>query len=301
MQNSRILTLLSLTCFACTPSVRELPEVPASIQSEEPKSGPAAHRWSYKSGPGGPDSWAGLPDSSCGQADQSPIDIPLDVLSARASSSASDAAEEGKESAAPSFMLSGTELPLVASNDRRIVALAGSAAVTLQAGSKAVPLRAVRLHAPAEHRLGGVQTDLEFEFSFEDEKARYALSLLFRRGAANPSLDALVRGLPEDHEYGPKDLKGALPLEKLVEGEDLLVYDGSMSAPPCLPTERLVLARVSELSSEQLERLLRALPHPSARPLGDLGTRVVHLASLSRSSSPSSVTSEKPAPTPSQP
>lgn len=278
LRRSCALGLLMLTNAACTPAIRELPEVPGETLSAAPETrNESSRRWSYRDGSEGPESWASLAESHCGGDRQSPIDVPLGALSSSPAASDASGALSGS---AQSYELEGSELPVVATNDRRLLTLAGSSAVRLKVRGESATLDEVRVHVPAEHRLGGVLPEAELEFVFSGASAGFSLSVLFRSGAPSAELGALLEVLPETAEYQGRALETRLALSGLFRGKDILEYDGSMSTPPCAPVTRLIVARVAELSTQQLEQLFRVAPRPSARPLNESGSRQVRLASL---------------------
>jgi carbonic anhydrase len=235
------------------------------------------------------------------------VDLPLDGLGAGegASPPSDGPTDDSKgspsdETSGPLEFLQGVELtpqfadlPLEASNDGRLLSLAGAGTQGLSIAGKLAVLQTIEFHLPAEHRLGGTPVDLELVLWLKHpEKGRLALSLLFRKGQANGAIERLVERLPLEGTYERKLLNAAMPLPDLVAGGgSLLTYLGSESTPPCQASiPRLVLAQVGELSSEQLGRLTDALPVLSGRPVQPLGDRKVQVLTLT--STPLSSSSE---------
>lgn len=285
-----VLVLAGTLGAACTPDARPLPEVPA-----EPAGGGAAaggpqaaaqKNWSYQ-GETGPATWASLaPEfSACGAEGQSPVDLPLDGLGKNAAD------------AALTVSLDLPSSPLQAESDGRLVTLRGSAALTLLLDGQQSPIEKVEVHVPAEHLLGGARLDVELVLYAKGADGRLTLvSLLYRTGAESAAWAPLLAQLPKAGVYRPHPLGPQATLGNLVpETAEILAYDGSLSTPPCTPgVTRLVVARVGELSSDQLTQLRQAVPE-SARPTAALGQRLITLRSLTKSS-PSTKASAKPTP-----
>lgn len=306
------LGLLASSVVGCTRDPWPLPEVPAGSESTasdgQGRSAAPHLDWSYQ-GADGPESWAKLNPkwAACAEPGQSPVDLPLDGLGAAAPGASTPGEQPAKDpkaapvEASPLDFLQGTELtaqfadlPLEATNDGRLFSLAGASSQGLSIGGKLAVLQSIEFHLPAEHRLGGTPVDLELVLWLKHpEHGRIAFSLLFRSGQANGVIGRLVEHLPLEGTYEKKLLNAAIPLPDLLAGDgSLLGYLGSESTPPCQASiPRLVLARVGELSPEQLSRLTEALPARSGRPVQPLGDRKVQILSLS--SVPSSSSSEK--------
>lgn len=288
--------LISCVLLACTPRERPLPEVPASADPSGAGSSATAtpgtvdaQRWSY-AGANGPDHWAELREEyrACGAEEgQSPIDLPLSALGSASLGSASFGQESkaGRQGEAIGQVIQSLgELPLEASSDGRVVRLAGASTQLISIDGKVAELESVELHSPAEHSLGGVTFDLELVLWFKGEAGQSALSFLYRQGQTSPELTPLVDQLPAFGSYEQTVLGGTLALGRLIpDGQELLVYEGSGTVPPCTPgVRRMVLAWVGELSAEQLTALRRSTGAGSARPLQALGNRTVHAVPIVR-------------------
>lgn len=306
-----------LLMIACSPKPRPWPEVP-DAPSAAPSSAAlgeeaGAHDWSFV-GSDGPSTWGSLRPqwSACSNAPtQSPVDLPLDVLSEAGATAAVAGAQAAPFSRGKLESRLG-DLPLEVSSDGRIVQLTGAASQTISVDGKVATLKRGELRRPAEHVLGGVTFDFEIVLWFGlEDGSQLGLSLLFRQGARNDELAGLIDGLPKMPSYAPTPLTGRLPLATLLgpaeEGGKFLSYWGSESVPPCTaPVARLVLAHVGELATEQLEKLRIVLPSLTARPVQPLGDRVIGIVDLagpvptsaapaaSPPGSPSSTSSAKP-------
>lgn len=286
--------LVSLVCLmGCTLEPRPLPEVPEGAQASPEGSGAGSQGpqfdWTY-SGANGPAHWSELNAdwAACAGPEQSPIDVPLDVLAGGGKVEPAGA-ESGRSKLAavktwtPQFSV----LPLEARSDGRVVQLSGAGSQGLAIDGRLAQLSKIEIHAPAEHKLGGVQSDVELVLFMRDsELGELALSLLFRVGAPQPELNALIERLPKAGAYEAKLLGGTLALPHLIPpGAQLLAYSGSLSQPPCsIGLQRLIVARVGEISAAQLTQLKAALPGMSQRPVLPLGERKVSLIQLSEAS-----------------
>jgi len=278
-------------CFRDPRPLPEVPDAPPSATATESSGAGSATEgdWSYL-GDLGPESWARLKPEwkGCGESGQSPIDLPLDALT-------NPPAAKDTEAPELAFLRKGplipqlAALPLEATNDGRRLVLAGAPTQGVTVAGTLAALEAIDLHLPAEHKLGGTAVDLELVFWLKHPQAgRIGLSLLFRTGAANETLTPLISRLPASGRYERELLGGTLALPALFPAEDkLLAYVGSETTPPCTsPIPRLVVARVAELSREQLDALRKALPSTSQRPTQPQGTRTVALFSLAAAPAP---------------
>jgi len=264
---------------ACTPTARPLPDVPgeAAQTGPSPEAG-VANDWSYL-GTNRPETWAHLNEAwkACGeQGTQSPIDVPVETLSASASAlTPTSSPSKDTAQAAPAQIRSELGAVTVqASSDGRLVTLQPSQSQTITLDGKLASLQRIELHSPAEHKLGGILFDFELVLFFDGETGPLAASLLMRRGTENPALGPLLE-LPPRGAYPSRALAGELNLDRLLSPVQLgFEYVGSATTPPCtVGLRRLVLSPVAELSSAQAERLSAGLPPSSARPVQTLGDR----------------------------
>jgi carbonic anhydrase len=285
LAGARLALLAAGSALACTPEARPLPEVPDGPGAQAALEQSAQAGWSYQ-GATGPDKWASLsPDwAACSEAGQSPIDLPLDGLAAPA--------------AAPGLAV-GLELPPAALTLRAIgevVSLSGTPTPVLVLDGTRAMIESVEVHVPAEHSLNEATFDAELVFVAKGAGDRpILLSFLYRTGAANVALDPLLAQFPKGRVSGELKLSGQLALAGLVPASaQLLAYDGSLSVPPCTTgVQRLVVAQVGELSTEQLAHLRQAVPR-SARPTSPRGERTVTVRPFS--SNPAATATTPPAP-----
>lgn len=272
---ARAALLLAAVLGACTPEPRPLPEVPAGPSPHTASAKGPELGWSYQ-GALGPDKWASLrPEwAGCAGPGQSPIDLPLDGI--------------GTVTVEPTLAVS-LDLPaatFTAQSNGHLVSLVGGQNLALTMDGHRSVIDRIELHVPAEHSLAGATFDAELVFFAKSAGDRpILLSLLYRAGVANPAFGPLLDQLPDLRASGdfslarPVELAGFVP-----ESAPVLSYEGSLGTPPCTPgVQRLVVARVGELSSDQLAKLRQALPR-SARPTLDRAARPVTLRSLSPSS-----------------
>lgn len=274
---------------ACTPEPRPLPDVPDAPSGADggPAAASGAATWSYQ-GDSGPEKWGTLRAewAACAEPGQSPIDVPLDALSAAAS---------------PPELALALDLPpspLTLRTSAQTVTLVGAANSAVTVDGQRVPVQEVELHVPAEHRLGGTSFDAELVFRAQGQDGRpILLSVLYRAGAANPAWAALLQALPKAGPIGDRPLAGPVDLGALVpRTAPVLAYEGSLSMPPCTKGAlRLIVAQVGEISSDQVVALRQAVPQ-SARPIVDRGERAITLRSLGASVAPA----KAPAPNPTE-
>lgn len=253
---------------------------------------PAVTDWSYTGG-NGPDSWEKLRDewSACGQAGQSPIDLPLSDLAPSTDKNQSPSGRTHSPRSSSKLEVKLGSLPLQVQSDGRLVTVHGASTQILNIDGRPASLDRIELHQPAEHKLSGVAMDFEMVLWFARPSASpVLLSLLFRQGAENKALNALLTRLPQERSYEKTVLGTQLQLSELIDQPEaqVLSYSGSLSAPPCTAeVPRLVYMYVGELSAEQLQHLRKVVPH-SQRPVQTLGERTVVAVALSNSASASS-------------
>jgi len=270
--------VLALVVSACIREPRPLPVAPEGPGANTPTTATAAtataeQDWSYE-GVNGPGHWATLRSdwSTCANGTAgSPVDLPLDRLAA---------GPAAKASVVSSHL---GALALRARSDGRIVELLGDDRQRLEFAERSVHLAKIEFHTPTEHRLGGISAALELTLWFDDPEGGVpvALSILFRSGRENPTLQPLLDALPPKGAYDTQALGKELDLPAILPAQGILFsYEGSATTPPCqTPVTRLVLAQMGELSDAQLETLRKALG-PSNRPTQPLGDRVPVLLPL---------------------
>lgn len=279
----------------CSLKARPLPHPPQAEPApttQETAVEPAVMDWSY-TGANGPNSWGKLRDewAACGQAGQSPIDLPLSDLDPSTDKNQNPSSRTHSALSSSKLEVKLGSLPLQVQSDGRLVTVHGTSTQILSIDGQPASLDRIELHQPAEHKLSGVAMDFEMVLWFARPNASpVLLSLLFRQGAENTALNALLMRLPQERSYGKTVLGTQLQLSELINQPEakVLSYSGSLSAPPCTAEiPRLVYMYVGELSAEQLQQLRKVVPH-SQRPVQALGERNVVAVVLSNGATASS-------------
>lgn len=167
--------------------------------------------------------------------------------------------------------------PLRIVNDGHTVRVRFGKGSTLRLGGETLTLQQFHFHTPGGDKLRGEEFPLGMHFLHKGASGRLvSLVLLFRQGAENPALQALlphmpVAGVPEQ-TLAQVRVNAAqwLPANKAYYR-----YEGSLTAPPC--TEGvlwLVMKQPLEVSAGQLAALHRLFPD-NARPTQALHGREV--------------------------
>lgn len=147
----------------------------------------------------------------------------------------------------------------------------------LYMGNEALSLQQFHFHTPGGDKLRGEEFPMGMHFLHKSASGRLvSLVLLFRQGAENPALKALlphmpVQGLPEQSLAQVQ----VDPAEWLPMSKGYYRYEGSLTAPPC--TEGvlwLVMKQPLDISAAQLAALHRLFPD-NARPVQALHGRQV--------------------------
>jgi carbonic anhydrase len=162
-------------------------------------------------------------------------------------------------------------------NDGHTVRLRHAPGSALVLGRERLALQQAHFHMPGGDRLRGEDFPMAMHLLHRAPSGQLVpLVLLFRQGAENAALAALLprlpaSGQPERALPGPAPDPAAL----LPPGLGYYAYAGSLTAPPCTEGVRwIVLQQVQTVSSAQLARLATLFP-PNARPVQPLNGRVV--------------------------
>jgi carbonic anhydrase len=149
-------------------------------------------------------------------------------------------------------------------------------------------LKEFHFHHPSEHHLGSAH-DFELHLVHKEplpavctvahmEDAAVAVGILFRVGAANAVLGAILDGvLPHPPHHGAPDTIQAIPegttinlvADLLSTITSFITYPGSLTTPPCAEFVRwLVSPVVLELSQTQLDKFKEVIPDGcNSRPM----------------------------------
>ena len=224
--------------------------------------------WSYGA-ERGPDQWAELsPDyAACGGDRQSPVDLqggrqlPYSPLSFRYRSNA-----------------------LSVLNDGRSVRVEYPPGSYLIAGGRQYELTGFHFHVPAEHRINGVQADMELQLEHRDRQGRVAIvAVLMKAGRRmNSTLSRIWEHMPggrNERFYGRQT--GINPLFLLPNERGYYTYVGSLTEPPCTEgVDWFVLAEPVEIDASYIQSFVQTVG-TNSRPVQPLNGRGV-LAVLRR-------------------
>jgi carbonic anhydrase len=167
--------------------------------------------------------------------------------------------------------------PLRLVNDGHTVRVRLADGSRLHLGEQALTLQQFHFHLPGGDRIRGEDFPMAMHFLHKSAAGQLvALVVLFREGAENPALAALLPQMPS--QAGPEravpgatvDAAALMPAER-----GYYAYDGSETAPPCTEGVRwLVMKQPLAASAAQLAALQRLFA-PNARPVQPLNGRVV--------------------------
>lgn len=139
-------------------------------------------------------------------------------------------------------------------------------------GGKPFGLIQVHFHTPSEHTIDGEHFPLVGHFVHATKDGELGvLGIMFREGAANPALEAVVENLEQGSGANLAfDAEDLLP-KKL----SVYRYMGSLTTPPCSEGVNWHVAQEPVTASrEQIAAFAKVLG-PSARSLQPLGTRLL--------------------------
>jgi carbonic anhydrase len=207
-----------------------------------------------------PAAMAARPDLCATGRHQSPIDI---VATTRA--------------ALPTLAFEYRSAPLRIVNDGHTVRVRFANGSRLLVGGRAHMLQQLHFHWPGGDRIRGEDFPLGMHVLHKSASGQLvAVVVLFRLGAENPALAALLPHMPVAH--APERVVPGVTVDAsaLIPREHgYYAYDGSETAPPCTEGVRwLVMKQPLEVSAEQVKALGRLFPS-NARAVQPLNGRVV--------------------------
>ena len=167
--------------------------------------------------------------------------------------------------------------PLRIVNDGHTVRVRFANGSRLLIGRESLALQQFHFHLPGGDRIRGEEFPMGMHFLHKSASGQLvAVVVLFRLGAENPALAALLPHMPTSGTAERTvpgvavDASGLIPRER-----DYYAYDGSLTAPPCTEGVRwIVMKSPLELSAAQVARLKQLFPN-NARPVQPLNGRVV--------------------------
>ena len=137
-------------------------------------------------------------------------------------------------------------------------------------------LKGIHYHAPGEHLLDGEDFAAELHMVHGDPKGNLAVvGLLFRIGEASPLIQNLLDVAPgvgrSASLSGGPSAAGYVPSRL-----DFLVYDGSLTTPPCTEGVRwVVMQHIDTISEGQVRELQKLSGGPNNRPVQSLRERKI--------------------------
>jgi carbonic anhydrase len=162
-------------------------------------------------------------------------------------------------------------------NDGHTVRVRFANGSRLSIGRQAATLQQFHFHLPGGDRIRGEEFPMGMHFLHKSTAGQLmAVVVLFRRGAENPALAALLPHMPlagtaeRSVPDGAANALGLIPPE-----HGYYAYDGSETAPPCTEGVRwLVMKQPLEMSTAQVDALRRLFPS-NARAVQPINGRVV--------------------------
>ena len=177
----------------------------------------------------------------------------------------------------PSIEFQYKDAPLRIANDGHTVRVRLANGSQMQLGSERYVLQQFHFHTPGGERIAGEEFALAAHLIHKNKAGHLlVIVVLFRKGAENPLLTALLPRIPlqidGDHVINGVsiDARNLLPARHAYYS-----YEGSLTAAPCTEgVTWLVMKQPLELSAEQLVRYKNIFAD-NARPVQPLNGRVV--------------------------
>ena len=133
-------------------------------------------------------------------------------------------------------------------------------------------------HYPGEHTIDGESFALETHLVHRDESGEIAaVGILYRSGAPNPAIQAIIESAPAQGEDDAKPLSPLAADDYLPKGRGFYAYTGSLTTPPYTEgVQWLVLSDALEVSEAQV-RQFTALTggKPNSRAIQPLKGRTI--------------------------
>ena len=163
-------------------------------------------------------------------------------------------------------------------NDGRFVHVDYQPGNTLSVGHQTYLLETAHIHSPSEHLIQGRSFAAELHLVHSDAAGHVVVAQLFRLGAHNPMVQAVLDVAPRD-EGTVVDGSTLNAYSFVPSGSGYYRYDGSRTTPPCdEPVGRYVMRQPTTICGEQVNGLLELSGGPNSRPVQPLGNRLVIVA-----------------------
>ena len=218
-------------------------------------------KWGY-TGPGAPENWTSLSEEYglCAEGkQQSPVDI-----------------KGYQEVDDKPILFSYSSDVTTVRNDGYFVHVEFVPGNTLTLGQSSYDLKSAHIHSPSEHRIDGVSFAAEMHLVHADaDDGLIVVGLLFRLGEPSPIVQAVL-----DAASAPDNaVRDGIAINASVLVPDQLGYyryDGSKTIPPCYePVGWYVMRESTDISQEQVDKLLRLSGGPNNRPVQPVGSRMI--------------------------
>lgn len=222
----------------------------------------APPQWQY-SGEFGPEAW-GRMRAAYALCDRGRRQSPIDIVATR-------------RQPLPALEFHYRSAPLRIVNDGHTVRVRFANGSRMLIGRDSHTLQQFHFHMPGGDRVRGEEFPMSMHFLHKSSAGRLvSLVVLFRLGAENPALAALLPRMPARGQ-AERTLSEVQvdPAQLLPAAHGYYAYEGSLTAPPC--TEGvlwIVMKQPLELSAAQLAQLGQMFP-ANARPVQPLHDRVV--------------------------
>lgn len=237
----------------------------------------AGVEWGY-SGNTGPEH-LGKDFSVCGMGrNQSPVDIAeqrvLDISALVSEEQTVGSRPAGFLKIEPDYQ----DVPLRIINNGHAVEVRYDAGSKMTVHGRARELKQFHFHTPSENHIAGESFPMEVHLVHSDENnSLTVITVLFKKGAANPLLETLRTQLPERVGKEVTVADQAINVKDLLPKDTRYYYfNGSLTTPPCSEgVAWLVLKEPMEASKEQLDAFRSTMGFDNNRPVQPLNTRVV--------------------------
>jgi carbonic anhydrase len=253
-----VLQAILSACFLCGTLV--FAQGPADAQQE-----PEKPRFSY-SGDKGPGFWAQLSKEwrACGNAEQSPVDIPDNPVVDPTLTLTLD--------------LEQASVVMVNDDGHTIkVNYAPNTGGTIRFNGVDYKILQFHFHTLSEHTLQGKRGVMELHAVFQVPKTDnyVAIAMLYEIGNENPFLNQLIKaGLPKKSFSRPVRIPALNLANAFTETSSYYNYAGSLTIPSCFPVTFIVLKTEATMSQEQF-LAFQGIMGNNFRPIQALNNREV--------------------------
>jgi carbonic anhydrase len=250
-----VILLLAGFVFGCNPTEKPV-EKPVQVVKPEIK-------WGYQ-GEGAPENWGKLkPEFAfCGTGmSQSPVDI-----------------AKTYKTKLEAIGFAYKETPLKIINDGHAVQVNYEPGSSVTIDGQQYELLQLHFHAPSEHTINGVSSDMEIHMIHKDDKGDIAVVGVFlKKGKPSKAIQALWDNLPtEVDKENVVDGVSVNASDLLPKDKKYYHYYGSLTTPPCSEGVNWIVLKASvEVSEEQIQKLQTLMGFDNNRPALPLNKRFV--------------------------